>query len=272
MTTTPHGDGPVPDETRGQRALDPLDTAIARQTPPVRKNIARARRRNPDANPAEVIRGLERTYVGSLTGTGTGAAVRGTAAAPGVGTGAALALSTGEALSSLELSAVFALSPAEVHGVPVDETERRRTLVRGLVLGGSGSATVAKVAERAGRHWGRQVIAKVPVETLRQINKVLGGTSSRSAGPSRAFVVLGRVAPFGIGAVIAVAPTPPSPHRRCARAAEPSAPLPRPRGRRPWGTSPADHRSRPAEARGAAGRCAGGAAGREAGPRRPAER
>lgn len=184
MATTPHGDGPVPGETRGPRALDPLDTAIAPQTPPVRKNIARARRRNPDANPAEVIRGLERRYVVSLTGTG--AAVRGAAAAPGVGTGAALALSTGEALSSLELSAVFALSPAEVHGVPVDEIERRRTLVRGLMLGGSGSATVAKVAERAGRHWGRQVVAKVPVETLRQINKVLGGTSSRSTGPSRA--------------------------------------------------------------------------------------
>ncbi|MCF2436017.1 hypothetical protein LV779_22925 [Streptomyces thinghirensis] len=64
----------------------------------MRKNIARARQRNPDATPAEVIRSLERMYVSALTGSG--AAVGGAAAAPGVGTGVALALSAGETLSS----------------------------------------------------------------------------------------------------------------------------------------------------------------------------
>lgn len=93
MATTAHGDGPVPQETGGRRALDLLDKAITLQTPLVRKNIARARRRNPEATPAQVIRGLERMYISSLTGTG--AAVGGTAAAPGVGTGIALALSAG---------------------------------------------------------------------------------------------------------------------------------------------------------------------------------
>lgn len=60
----------------------------------------------------------------------------------------------GETLSSLELSVVFALSPAEVHGVPVDEVERRRTIVMGIMLGGPDSATITKVAERTGQHWG----------------------------------------------------------------------------------------------------------------------
>ncbi|MFD0853893.1 hypothetical protein ACFQ07_16770, partial [Actinomadura adrarensis] len=77
-------DGQVPDE-EGQ-ALEPaasegrvlalLDRAIAIQAPAVRKNIARARQRNPEATPAQVIRSLERMYVSTLTGTG--AAVGGT--------------------------------------------------------------------------------------------------------------------------------------------------------------------------------------------------
>ncbi|WP_380283683.1 hypothetical protein [Kitasatospora purpeofusca] len=184
----------------GQRVLDLLDKAIDLQSPLVRKNIARARQRNPEAPPAQVIRNLERMYVSALTGTG--AAVGGTAAAPGVGTGVALALSAGEALSSLELSALFALSIAEVHGVPIDELERRRTIVLGVMLGGSGSATISKVAERTGQHWGRQVVAKIPGETLRQINKILGRNFVTKYGTKQGIIVLGRVAPFGIGAVI----------------------------------------------------------------------
>ncbi|WP_421677341.1 hypothetical protein [Streptomyces sp. LaBMicrA B280] len=139
-------------------------------------------------------------YVSALTGTG--AAVGGTAAAPGVGTGVALALSAGEALSSLELTALFALSIAEVHGVPIDEVERRRTIVMGIMLGGTGSTTITKIAERTGQHWGRQVVARVPVETLRQINKILGKNFVTKYGTKQGIIVLGRVAPFGIGAVI----------------------------------------------------------------------
>jgi hypothetical protein len=200
MATGAH-DGPVPEAAvRGQRVLDLLDKAIDIQSALVRKNIARARQRNPEATPAQVIRNLERRYVSALTGTG--AAVGGTAAAPGVGTGVALALSASEMFSSLELSALFALSLAEVHGVPIDEIERRRTIVMGIMLGGSGSATIAEAAGRTGQHWGRQIVGKVPVETLRQINKILGKNFVTKYGTKQGIIVLGRVAPFGVGAVI----------------------------------------------------------------------
>jgi hypothetical protein len=198
-TGAPVGSDPEEPE-RGQRILALLDKAISLQTPLVRKNIARARQRKAETTPAQVIRNLERMYVSALTGTG--AAVGGSAAAPGVGTAVALALSAGEALSSLEMSALFALSIAEVHGVPIDELERRRTIVMGIMLGGSGSTTIGKVAERTGQHWGRQVVSKVPVETLRQINKILGKNFITKYGTKQGIIVLGRVAPFGIGAAI----------------------------------------------------------------------
>lgn len=189
-----------PDGGAGQRILDLVDRAIGAQTPLVRRNIARARQRQPDATPADVIRTLERMYVSALAGTG--AAVGASAAAPGVGTGVALALSAGEAVSSLELSALFALSLAEVHGVPIDELERRRTIVMGIMLGGGGSATITKVAERTGQHWARQIVAAVPTTTLKQINKVLGRHFITKYGTKQGIIVLGRVAPFGIGALI----------------------------------------------------------------------
>ncbi|GIH07177.1 hypothetical protein Rhe02_52440 [Rhizocola hellebori] len=194
-------DGPVPAAgVAGQRVLDLLHRAIDIQSRLVSKNIARARQRHPEAVPAQVIRNLERMYVSALAGTG--AAVGAAAAAPGVGTGVALALSGGEAISSLELSILFALSIAEVHGVAIDEIERRRTIVMGIMLGGSGSATIAKVAERTGQHWGRQIVAKVPAETLRQINNILGKHFVTKYGTKQGIIVLGRVVPFGIGAVV----------------------------------------------------------------------
>ena len=198
---TDASDGLIPEPAgRGPRVLELLNKAIDIQSPLVRKNIARARQRNAEATPKEAIRRLERMYVSALAGTG--AAVGGTAAAPGVGTGVALALSAGEAFSSLELSALFALSVAEVHGIPIAEVERRRTIVMGIMLGGSGSSTIAKVAERTGQHWGRQIVARVPIETLRQINKILGPNFVTKYGTKQGIIVLGRAAPFGIGAAI----------------------------------------------------------------------
>ncbi|MFD4671934.1 hypothetical protein ACFWNN_19525 [Lentzea sp. NPDC058450] len=191
---------PVPSGGPGQAILDLLDKAIGLQTPLVRKNIARARQRNPEATPAEVIGTLEKMYVSALAGTG--AAVGGAAAAPGVGTGIALALSAGEALTSFELSALFVLSVAEVHGVPVSELERRRTLVLGILLGEGSTKTIGKIAERTGQHWARQLVSAVPVTTLRQINKVLGRNFVTKYGTRQGILVLGRAVPFGVGALI----------------------------------------------------------------------
>ncbi|WP_329788421.1 hypothetical protein V1227_28260 [Lentzea sp. DG1S-22] len=192
--------GPVSSGGPGQAVLDLLDKAIGLQAPLVRKNIARARQRNPEATPAEVIGTLEKMYVSALTSSG--AAVGGAAAAPGVGTGISLALSAGEALSSLELSALYVLSLAEIHGVPLDEVERRRTLVLGILLGESSSKTIGKVAERTGQHWARQLVSAVPAKTLKQINKVLGRNFITKYGTKQGIVVLGRAVPFGIGALI----------------------------------------------------------------------
>jgi hypothetical protein len=103
-------------------------------------------------DPAEVIAVLEKQYLAAVTETG--AAVGGAAAAPGIGTIVALTLSGGEIAVFLETTALFALTVAEVHGIRVDEVERRRTLVLTVVLGEHGSKLVEKMAGRTDQRWG----------------------------------------------------------------------------------------------------------------------
>ncbi|MFD0530434.1 hypothetical protein ACFQ1I_33130 [Kitasatospora arboriphila] len=200
MPTSDHdGRGPDDPESRSL-VLRLLDKAIETQSPMVSKNITRARHRNRAATPAEVVRALERMYL--ATQTTTGAAVGGAAAVPAIGTGLALAMSAGEALTSLEVSALFVLSVSDVHGIPVDEVERRRALVLGILLGGGGRKTIAEATNRTARHWARHVVDGVPAQTLRQINKVLGQNFITKYGSKQGIVVLGRIVPFGIGAAL----------------------------------------------------------------------
>jgi hypothetical protein len=200
---TDETDSPQPEVAQSQRwnlARTALDKALGMQHTAVEKHLRRARQRNPDATPAVVVKTLELMYRSALTGTG--AAVGATAAVPAVGTGAALSLSGGEMLTSMELTVLFALSVAQVHGVRVDELERRRTLVLGIVLGGGSGETIAKIAERNGKHWAKAIVEGVPLSTITQINKVLGGNFLTRYGTRQGILVLGKVVPFGIGAVI----------------------------------------------------------------------
>ncbi len=82
----------------------------------------------------------------------SGAAVGGAAAAPGVGTGAAAAIGVGEIGFFLEASALLSLAVAEVHGLQIDDLERRRTLLLAVLLGDSGVKVVEKAAARTGAH------------------------------------------------------------------------------------------------------------------------
>lgn len=181
-------------------AVRALDKALEIQRPLVLRHLARMRRTRPNSSPAEIIRALEKHYLATVVSSGV--AVGGAAAAPGVGTAAALALSVGEVGVFLEASVLFSLAIAEVHGVTIDDLERRRTLVLAVILGNSGSATVEKIAQRTGQHWARKAINSIPIETIRAINRVLGRNFVTKFGTEEGIIVLGRVVPFGIGAVI----------------------------------------------------------------------
>lgn len=181
-------------------ALALLDKALSLQAPLVERHISRLRRNRPDAIPAQITKRLNAEFRAATISAGAG--VGAAAAAPGVGTAVALALSGGEAIGFLNATALYVLSRAEVHGIPLHDIERRRALVMAVILGEAGAKSVQQVAERTGQHWAKQLVKSTPQAKINAVNKVLGRHFVTKYGTKQGIVVLGRVIPFGIGAAI----------------------------------------------------------------------
>lgn len=177
------------------------------QRPAVLAHLRGIRSRNPDASPDEVLRILERRYLATVTTSGAGVGVAG--AVPAVGTAAALALSSADTVLFLETTALYAQSVAELHGIPVEEPERGRALVLAMVVGGPSKELLSQFAGRVtGRapvqqeFWGAMIAKNLPrtavVQFMDHVRRVyLPKLMAKTAG-----TVVGRVLPFGIGAVV----------------------------------------------------------------------
>lgn len=150
-----------------------------------------------DGSPAAALRAAEKQYLAAVTGMGAG--VGAAAAAPGVGTALSLAVSTAEMGANLEATALLVLTYAAIHDLDVDDLERRRALFYGVALGNAGSVAVEKIAGRTGPHWAKSAVNAVSKDTLAKINGVLGPHFVTKYGTRRGVLVLGRVAPFGVG-------------------------------------------------------------------------
>ncbi|MCW4386559.1 hypothetical protein OH146_12320 [Salinibacterium sp. SYSU T00001] len=184
-----------------------FDRLITTQRPAVLAHVRNVRRRHPDASPEEIIRILEKHYLSAVTagGAGVGAA----AVVPGVGTGVSLALTGVETGVFLEMSALFAQSVTEIHGIAVTDPDRARTVVMAMMLGTSGAELVRNLAAQAtGRgvprtaFWGDVIGRSVPQAFVGPIaDRVKRAFIGRFARNTSAGAV-GRLLPFGVGAVV----------------------------------------------------------------------
>ena len=183
-----------------------IDRVLTVQRPVVLAHIRSIRRGRPNASPDEIIRTLERRYLAAVT-TG-GALVGASAAVPAIGTGASLALSGVETAGFLEASALFAQSVTEVHGIVVDDPDRARALVMTMVLGTAGSDLVKQLAGQAAggtarnAFWGETITKSLPRAVVGPIADQLKKTFMKRFAVSQGTNVVGRLIPFGIGAVI----------------------------------------------------------------------
>lgn len=177
-----------------------VDASVGVSAAEVDKFVNRARTRRPSMTDAELLVALERSYTG-LVAT-TGAAAGGVAAAPGVTTGPGLALALADVGTFTVATATFVLAVASVHGITVDDLERRKALLLAAMSGPGGSRLVEKAAGRTGAHWGKQVTQTIPMSSIRQLNKILGHNFVTKYGTKQGVLVIGKVAPFGLGAAI----------------------------------------------------------------------
>jgi len=196
--------GRKPNPIQVEKALEKL---LSVQRPLVLAHVRGIRRRNPHAAPAEVVKILERHYLTAVTAGG--AAVGATAVIPAVGIGISLALSSVETAGFLEATALFTQSVTEVHGIAVDDPDRARTLVMTMMLGDTGTDLIRQLAGQASgtgpsrnAFWGETITKGIPKRAVGmvadRVQKIFVRRFVTTQGPN----IVGRVIPFGIGAVI----------------------------------------------------------------------
>ena len=180
-----------------------LDKAVAIPSAAIHKHVDKLRRKNPHASPTQIVRMLEKEY--RLAISTSGGAVGAAAATPAVGTSVALALTAGEVATFFMASSAFALAVADVHGIGVEESARRRTLLMATVMGDTGAATIAAETGLGAVAWGRAVLLRMPTTTIKQVNNALTRRFLRAQASRQGALAVGRIAPFGIGAAIGIA-------------------------------------------------------------------
>ena len=178
-----------------------LESSARVQAPAVKAYVARLRRANPDATPAEIVIKLEKHYLAAVMASG--AAVGSAAAFPGIGTIAALSAVAGETVLFLEATAAFVLAVAEVHGIPVEDRERRRTLVLAALVGEDGSGAVKDLLG-AGRTSGAWLAEAelLPLPVVSQLNSRLTQYFVKKYAIKRTAMAFGKMLPVGIGAAV----------------------------------------------------------------------
>ncbi|MGI9125477.1 MAG: hypothetical protein ACR2JM_12110 [Mycobacterium sp.] len=178
-----------------------LESSTRLQAPAIRAYVAKLRKSNPDATPAEIITKLEKHYLAAVMASG--AAVGSAAAFPGIGTLTALSAVAGETVLFLEATAAFSLAVAEVHGIPLQERERRRNLVLGVLVGEEGKGAVKDLLG-AGRTSGAWLAEAelLPLPVVSQLNNKFMQYFVKKYTVKRAAMAFGKLLPVGIGAAI----------------------------------------------------------------------
>lgn len=193
--------------TQHPMAVKGFDRLLTTQRPVVLAHIRGIRKRHPEAGPARIIQILERRYLAAVTtgGAGVGAA----AVIPGVGTGISLVLTGVETAGFLETTALFAQSVTEIHGIAVNDPDRARTIVMAMMLGTSGADLVRNLAAQATgkgvpqtKFWGDIIGRNVPQAFVGQIAERMQKAFVRRFARNTATGAVGRLLPFGIGAVV----------------------------------------------------------------------
>ena len=158
------------------------------------------RRDRPGADAAELVE-MAGARFRRDAGLSSGA-VGASAAIPAISTGAAAALTVGQSAAFIASAVTYVLTVAEIQGVHVVDTERRRALVLSALLGKEGSEAVQGQLGLSSMFWAAQVLMQMPLPSVKSINaRLIKRVAKRSAAKGGA-LALGRLLPFGIGAAI----------------------------------------------------------------------
>jgi len=179
-----------------------LARAVAIPSSTIHAHVEKIRSRNPEASPQRIIQLLEKEYL--LVVAGAGGAVGAAAAAPAVGTGVALALTASDVATFFGASAAYVLAVASVHGIDVEDSERRTALLVTSLLGESGAKAVADVTGQGSVGVARLMLTRMPIATVKKVNTTLTRRMVRKQVARQGGLFFGRLIPYGVGVVVGV--------------------------------------------------------------------
>ncbi|RVW02769.1 hypothetical protein [Rhodococcus xishaensis] len=177
-----------------------LDNASRLQAPAVARYVERVRRAHPDETPAQIVERMEKMFLTAVTSSGS--AVGATAAVPAVGTAASIAAVGAETAFFLEASALLTLAIASVHGISPHDHQQRRTLVLAVALGESGMEIVERATGLTATNWAHLVTGRIPPQTMKAMNSSLVRRFVTKYAARRSALILGKLLPAGVGAVV----------------------------------------------------------------------
>lgn len=176
--------------------------ALELQHPLAAENVARLRRVHPDKSPEELIKHLNKMYLGAVATTGAGAG----AAAIVPNGWVQVPVAAAELATFLEASVLYALSVAEVHGVHAEDIERRKLLVMSVLVGDSvAKKSLEPVIGKTVPYWGKAIVKRIPNSAIKTANKVLGPRFITKYGTKQGALVLGKQLPMFIGVGVGAA-------------------------------------------------------------------
>lgn len=175
------------------------DRALVLQQPIAEKNVARLRRVHPEKTPAELIKDINGWYLGVVSTSGAGAG-----AAAVVPNGIAqVPVALADLATYMEASVLYTLTVMEIHGVHVEDLERRRMLVTAVMLGNSASTKILDgILGRTVPYWGKKIVNAIPLEAIKRVNKIMGPRFVTRWGARQGVLVLGKQIPLMLGAAV----------------------------------------------------------------------
>lgn len=177
-------------------ASSTFDRALIAQQPLAVSNVARLRRLHPGKTPAELIKYMDVFYLGTVTATGAGAGAASIVPNAVVQVPVVLV----DLATFLQASVFYTLCVAEIHGVDIEDIERRRLLVTAVLIGNAAATSALEpLIGRMAPYWGKKIVASIPMRVIDAANKVLGPRFITKYGIKQGVLVLGKQLPLAIG-------------------------------------------------------------------------
>lgn len=173
-----------------------LNKALEAQQPIAAANVERLRRIHPEKSPEELVSYLNKVYLVAVASTG---AVAGGAAIVPNGV-IQIPVAIADLLSFLEASVLYTLSLAEIHGLDLEDVERRTFLVTSVLVGNTAATvTLEPLIGHTAPYWGKKIVESIPMSVINKANKVLGPRFITKYGTKQGVLVLGKQIPLFIG-------------------------------------------------------------------------